>query len=347
MTEYYLAVDIGASSGRHILAHMEEGKISLKEIYRFANGMKKKNGHLCWDLSILFAEILAGLRVCKALGKIPKSMAVDTWAVDYVLLDSEGKIIGNTYGYRDSRMEGMDDKVYEIIFQKDLYARTGIQKQMFNTIYQLMAVKQQEPENMEKAESLLLVPDYFNFLLTGNKKTEYTNVSTTQLVSPDTKDWDMELIYSFAELCEMAEECDEFPSRVDVNDKVFFAPDSMIKAIQNYCRESGQKVPESVGEISTVIYQSLAESYGKTVKEIESITGKTYDSINVVGGGANADYLNQLTAKSIGKTVYSGPTEATAIGNLTVQMLKAGVFSNLEEARSTIFDSFEIKCFGN
>ena len=151
--------------------------------------------------------------------------------------------------------------------------------------------------------------------------------------------------YSFAQLCEMAEACRDFPSRVDVNDERFLAPDSMIEAIRRVCRENGQQVPENVGEIATVIYQSLAESYGETVKEIESITGKHYDSIHIVGGGANADYLNRLTADRTGRTVHSGPTEATAIGNLTVQMLKHGEYANLKEARKAIFDSFEIKTF--
>ena len=121
-------------------------------------------------------------------------MGIDTWAVDYVLLDGEDRILGNTYGYRDGRTKGMDKEVYKIIPEDALYARTGIQKQMFNTIYQLMAVKTQEPENMEKAEWLLMLPDYFHFLLTGNKLSEYTNATSTQLVSPETKQWDYELI---------------------------------------------------------------------------------------------------------------------------------------------------------
>lgn len=194
MAEYYLAVDIGASSGRHILGHLENGRIELEEVYRFENGMDKKDGHLCWNIPRLFEEIKAGLKACKAAGKVPKSMGIDTWAVDYVLLDGENRILGNTYGYRDGRTKGMDKEVYRIIPEDALYARTGIQKQIFNTIYQLMAVKQQEPENMEKAEWLLMLPDYFHFLLTGNKMSEYTNATSTQLVSPETRQWDCELI---------------------------------------------------------------------------------------------------------------------------------------------------------
>lgn len=465
MNKYYLAVDIGASSGRHMLAWVEDGLIRMEEIHRFSNGMVKKDGHLCWDYEKLFGDIVDGLKKCKEIGKIPVSMGIDTWGVDYALLDAEGQVLGHTYGYRDSRTNGMDEVVSRIISPEDLYARTGIQKQMFNTIYQLMAVKMQEPQLLDGADKLLMVPDYLNYLLTGVAKSEYTEATTGQLVNPDTKDWDYELIdmlgikkemfvplstagtrvgglkpelieevgfdldvlqiashdtasavmavpsmgketvyissgtwslmgvenmeaicteasrqanltneggyeyryrflknimglwmiqsvrheyedkYSFAELCAMAEAVKDFPSRVDVNDDSFFAPESMIGAIKEYCEKSGQPVPQTPGEVSTVVYQSLADSYGQTVQEIQTITGKDYEAINIVGGGANADYLSQLTANSTGKTVYAGPTEATAIGNLVAQMLKAGEYESLEEARKGIFKSFAVKTF--
>ncbi len=465
MSNYFLAIDIGASSGRHILCHMEDGKMQLEEIYRFPNGMKDVNGSKCWDVEQLFADIKAGMKKCSELGKIPVSVGIDTWGVDFVLLDKEGNRIGNAVGYRDNRTKGMDEEVYKYIDEKALYARTGIQKQLYNTIYQLMALKTQNPEQLEAAETMLFVPDYFNYLLSGVKAVEYTIASTGQLLNPATKDWDYELFdilgypknilpaikkpgevlgelteeiqkevgynckvilpaehdtgsavlavpsmgldavyissgtwslmgvelpeancseesrianltneggydyryrflknimglwmiqsvrheyddkYSFAELCAMAAEVKEFPSRVNVNDDCFFAPDSMIKAIQDYCEKSGQAVPQTPGEVSTVVYQSLADSYGETIKEIEAITGKSYDAINIVGGGSNADYLSQLTANSTKKPVYAGPGEATAIGNLTAQMLNAGVFASVEEARKNIFDSFAVKTF--
>lgn len=464
MEKYYLAVDIGASSGRHMLASMEDGKIKLEEIYRFPNGMDNVNGTLCWDVNRLFAEIKNGLKKCKELGKIPSFMGIDTWAVDYVLLDKEDKILGDTVGYRDSRTNGMDEKVYETISLSALYARTGIQKQIFNTIYQLMAVKQSHPEYLEQAESMLMIPDYFDFLLTGVKKMEYTNATSTQLVDPKTNDWDYELIdmlgynskmfrpvsmpgtvvgnftkaiqeeigfdctvvlpathdtgsavlavptnddnaiyissgtwslmgierkeadcsmasmqanftneggydhrfrflknimglwmiqsvkkefeedLSFAEICERASK-ENIASIVDCNDDCFFAPQSMIKAVQDFCKNTDQQVPESVGEISAVVYNSLAYCYGETVKEIEAITGNTYDTIYVVGGGANAGYLNELTAKYTGKKVSAGPTEATAIGNITVQMLQDNVFADLPAARTCIEKSFDIKYY--
>ena len=464
MEKYYLAVDIGASSGRHMLASMKDGKMQLEEVYRFPNGMDNKNGTLCWDVERLITEIKNGLKKCKEIGKIPVSMGIDTWGVDYVLLDKDDNILGDTAGYRDSRTEGMDEKVYEVIPQDDLYARTGIQKQIFNTIYQLMAVKQSHPEYLEQAETILMIPDYFNFLLTGVKKNEYTEATTGQLISPKTNDWDYELIdmlgynsrmflpvsmpgtvvgdfteevqkevgfnctvvlpathdtgsavlavptndddavyissgtwslmgierkeadcsmesmkanftneggyghrfrylknimglwmiqsvkkeftedLSFAEICEMASK-ETISSIVDCNDDCFLAPKSMIGAVQKFCRDTDQQVPATVGEISSVIYNSLAKCYGDTVEEIEAITGKKYSTIYVVGGGSNAGYLNELTAKYTGRKVSAGPSEATAIGNIIVQMLHDGVFASLPEARTCVKESFDVKMY--
>lgn len=465
MSKYYLAVDIGASSGRHILSHLEDGKIVLEEVYRFENGMKEINGHKCWDTDGLFASIKAGMKKCAELGKIPSSMGIDTWGVDYILVDREGHRVGDAVGYRDDRTADIDKDVFQLIPENDLYARTGIAKQVFNTIYQLMALKKEDPSQLEKAETLLMSPDYYNFRLTGKKASEYTIATTGQLVSPETKDWDYALLrtlglperlftpvqdsgtvlgnltpdvqaevgfdcsvvmvtshdtasavlavpsktdkfayissgtwsllgvelehaicnaqsqqanftneggynrtyrflknimglwmiqsvrhelndgYSFAELCAMAEEEKSFPSRVDVDDAAFFAPESMIKAIQASCAASGQPVPETPGQIATVVYQSLADCYRRSITSLEAMTGESYDAINIIGGGSNADYLNQLTANATGKNVYAGPTEATAIGNIACQMLSCGDFTSVAEARACIFDSFAVKTF--
>ena len=465
MEKYFLAVDIGASSGRHILSHLEDGKIVLEEVFRFENGMQEIDGHKCWDSDLLFSNIKEGMKKCSELGKVPAYMGIDTWGVDYVLVDKAGKRIGNAVGYRDDRTAEIDREVYQIIPEKDLYARTGIAKQVFNTIYQLAALKKESPEQLEQADTLLMSPDYYNFLLTGKRASEYTIASTGQLVNPETKDWDYDLIrmlgfpekiftplqkpgtilgnlseavqaevgydccvvmvpshdtasavlavpskttdfayissgtwsllgveldhaicneqsreanftneggydytvrflknimglwmiqsvrnemnkaYSFAQLCAMAEEVKDFPSRVDVDEHRFFAPDSMIGTIREACSESGQPVPETPGELATVVYQSLADCYKKSLSNLEAMTGKTYPAINIIGGGANAEYLNQLTANATGKTVYAGPTEATAIGNIVCQMLACGDFSSVSEARSCIFDSFAVKTF--
>ena len=151
--------------------------------------------------------------------------------------------------------------------------------------------------------------------------------------------------YSFAEICEMAEEAKDFPSRVDANDDCFLSPDNMTEAVKEYCRKSGQAVPETLGELATVIYASLAECYARTAQELEQITGRTYSRIHVVGGGSNAGYLNELTARATGKEVHAGPGEATAIGNITAQMLKAGEFASVEAARDVIHESFGIKIY--
>ena len=190
----YLAIDIGASSGRHILGWVEEGNLHLEELYRFENSLIKKNGRLCWDMDHLAEEVIQGLIKCRELSKIPDSVGIDTWAVDYVLLDGEGNPLGDAVTYRDSRTQGMDQLVEALVPPEELYARTGIQKQEFNTIYQLMAVKTQEPELLEKAQRLLMVPEYLTYRLTGKQENEYTNASTTGLVNARSKEWDGEIL---------------------------------------------------------------------------------------------------------------------------------------------------------
>ena len=460
---YYLAVDIGASSGRHILGHLENGVMKTEEIYRFTNGMKESDGRKLWDTEYLFSEIVNGMKRCKEAGKIPASMSIDTWAVDYVLLDDADKQVGDTYAYRDSRTKGMDEVVYGLIDESSLYARTGIQKQIFNTIYQLMAEKKEHPEYFNRARTFLMLPDYFQFRLTGVKKSEYTNATSTQLVNPDTKQWDWKLIsmlgypkklflpleapgtvvgnlteeimrqvgfdtqvvlcashdtasavmavpseedsalyissgtwsrlgtelpeavltsqsmqsnftneggydyrfrylknimglwmiqclrhelddaVTFEELCRLAQENQSFGSRVDVNDAMFLAPDSMTEAVKTYCRNIKQKVPQTTGELAAVMYQSLAECYNETVRQIEDNIGKQFERIYIIGGGAHVEFLNQMTADLTGKTVFAGPSEATSVGNLTAQMIRAGEFANLSEARNCVKHAFAIK----
>ncbi len=194
MIDHYLAVDIGASSGRHIMATLDHGIIKLEEIYRFDNAMTDKNGKLVWDLNRLFEEIVTGMRKCVSKNLIPLSMAIDTWAVDYVLLDENDKVLGDTFAYRDKRTIGTDSEVYRYVSENELYKKTGIQKQIFNTVYQLTADRLRTPEKFQSAKTFLMLPDYFNFLLTGVKRSEYTNATSTGLVNPDTGEWDRELI---------------------------------------------------------------------------------------------------------------------------------------------------------
>ncbi|QAT48745.1 rhamnulokinase [Caproiciproducens sp. NJN-50] len=465
MKKYYLAVDIGASSGRHVLACLDHGKFRLEEIYRFPNSLKNQDGAFCWDLGLLYREILNGLKRCRETGKIPSSMGIDTWAVDFVLLDRGGNILGQSVSYRDDRTKGMDQIVDRKISPEELYERTGIQKQLFNTIYQLMSIREKHPEQMESAKNFLMIPDYFNFLLTGVKLAEYTNATTTQLVNVATKTWDSDLIrllgykpslfppvslpgttvgllsrqvreevgfdlkvvqvashdtasaivavpakeksflylssgtwslvgienreplctgesreanltneggyadrflllknvmglwmiqsirrewdgqISFSRICEEAEKEKDFPSRIDVNDGRFFAPESMISQIRECCRETGQRVPQTIGEIASVIYNSLAENYEEAVSALERAAGEKYHSIYIVGGGSQDHYLNQLTSDGSGLAVYAGPTEATAIGNIIVQMIKERELSGLEQAREIVSRSFPVQPF--
>lgn len=192
--EYYLAIDIGASSGRHILGSVENGKINLEEIYRFENGISKIGNEYCWDIEQLFIDIKTGIKKCKELGKIPKSIGIDTWAVDFVLLDEKDRVLGNAVAYRDDRTEGMMEEAFKIIPQDMIYLYTGIQFQRFNTIYQLLSIKKNSPELLESAKTFLMIPDYLNFLLTGKKVNEYTNASSTQLVNSFDRTWDLKML---------------------------------------------------------------------------------------------------------------------------------------------------------
>jgi rhamnulokinase len=195
MQPYYLAIDIGASGGRHILGSIADGKICLEEVYRFENGMEEKNGTLCWNTNKLWESILEGMKRCRSIGKIPVSVGIDTWGVDFVLLDKEDHMLGEAVGYRDHRTDTMPKAVEKIIPAQELYERTGIQSQVYNTIYQLLAVKKNQPGYLEAAESLLFTPDYYNFLLTGRKQQEYTIASTSQLVAVRERNWDYELLH--------------------------------------------------------------------------------------------------------------------------------------------------------
>lgn len=461
--KYYLAVDIGASSGRHILAHVEDGKMILEEVYRFENGASKRNGHDCWDLEHLYQSILNGMKACGEMGKAPVSMGIDTFGVDFVLLDDNGEIIGDTVAYRDARNEGMDKIVEKTVSWEELYSRAGIQKAVFNSIYQLTALQQEHPEQLAAAKRFLMIPEYFNYRLTGNDVNEYTNNTTSSLINARTKTWDWEILeklnipthifkdpampgtlvgtlteeakafvgydckvmlpathdtgsaylavparddnavyissgtwsllgvenfepitneaamaenftneggykyrfrflknimglwmiqsirrnldkkYSFAELETMAREASDFTSIVDVNDDCFMNPVNMIDAVKEYCAKSGQPVPETIGQVMQCVYISLADCYAKSIKGLEKITGKSYTSINIVGGGSKDGYLNELTAKASGLTVFAGPTEGTALGNLMVLMMDEGEYADLAEAREAIKASFEIK----
>lgn len=188
----HVAIDIGASSGRHVLGWLENGKICLREMYRFENGADLKNGHLYWDHTRLEREIVNGLRACHEAGECPETVGIDTWGVDYALLDASGALTGDTAAYRDSRTAGIPDTLDD----DALYAVTGIQRQPFNTLYQLLADKRDRPESLEKAERLLFMPEYLAYVLSGRMENEYTIASTSGLLDAQKRDWAWALIDS-------------------------------------------------------------------------------------------------------------------------------------------------------
>ena len=189
---YHLAIDIGASSGRHILGYIDNGRLKLEEIHRFENYITNQNGTLVWDIEHLVSEVKKGIAKCKEIGKIPCTVAIDTWGVDYVLLDESKQEILPAVSYRDSRTNRVINKVESIISAEELYLKTGIQKQNFNTIYQLYADKLSG--RLEDAKHFLMIPAYLSYKLTGIIKNEYTNATTTGMVNADTKQWDYEII---------------------------------------------------------------------------------------------------------------------------------------------------------
>lgn len=192
--DYYASIDIGASSGALFVGFIENNLIKMKEVHRFKNSCKKHDGNYCWDLNNIYLNIIEGLKICKKKDYTLKTLAIDTWGVDFVLLDKNNQIIGNTVSYRDYRTIGMDKELDFIISERDLYQRTGIQKQIFNTVYQLLSIKKNNPEYLEQANSFLMIPDYLSFLLTNVKAQEYTNATTSNLVNKETNEWDFDLI---------------------------------------------------------------------------------------------------------------------------------------------------------
>ena len=458
----HLAIDIGASNGRFILGWIEDSKLHIEEMHRFPNGMKQIDGQLCWDIDALFAEILTGLKKCAKAGRAPVSVGIDTWGVDFVLLDNDGNLIGPAVAYRDNRTAGMDKEVGKYISDSELYNRAGIQKMLINTIYQLMAIKSITPQYFDKAANFLFMPDYLHYKLCGVKKNEYTIASTSGLLNAKTKTWDEDIIsmcgfprdifgeivpagtvlggfteeiknaagfdctvimppshdtasaflavptksensvyissgtwslmgvelsdpitteasrvanftneggyeyryrylkniaglwliqsvhkeigneISYTDLVALAQdsECD---SIFDVNDDRFTAPENMVYEIREACRECGQDEPQSLGDLARCIFRSLAFSYAQTKESLHDLTGTNYDCVNIIGGGSQNDYLNLLTSEACGLPVFAGPTEGTALGNITSQMIASGVLPDLEAARKIIRNSFGIR----
>ncbi|MBO5009932.1 MAG: rhamnulokinase [Clostridia bacterium] len=432
--KYALSVDIGASSGRHIVGWYEGGEIKTEELYRFPNGMDTLDGHLIWDTDRLLSEVKQGLKL--AFEKYPEisSMSIDTWGVDYVLLKGDEEV-KPTYAYRDSRVNESINEVHRIIPFDELYSRTGIQFNTFNTIYQLYADK--IAGKFEGVTDFLMIPEYLMYKLTGVKKKEFTDATTTGLVNYKTLELDEEIFarlglplnlikplsapgtfvgrlkpeiaaevggdldvvlcathdtasaveaidmetnspyissgtwsllgvktdealtdegsrlsdYSneggvgynryqknitgmwiiqslrkelcpetpYGEIAAMAEKS-TYTELFDVNDGVFMAPESMKEAIKEYFVSRNISAPVTDADYFNSAYHSLADGYRAAIEALEKNTGKIYPEIYIVGGGAKNTYLNSLTEKYTGKRVRALPIEATAIGNLKVQL---------------------------
>ncbi|MDE1549786.1 rhamnulokinase [Jeotgalibaca caeni] len=459
----YAAVDIGASSGRVLLGTYQDGRIDLAEIHRFKNGFFRKGFLDVWDTDYLLKEILTGLAKIKQAGIDTCTLGIDTWAVDYCLLDGEGQPIHDVVSYRDHRTDGAIDKVAELISKETIYQKTGIQFQPFNTLFQLFVEKQ---EDLERTETILMVPDYLTYRLTGEKVLEKTNASSMQLVNLETGELDEELLalvglnrkqfpplieagtvvgslkqeffpefdlpeveviavgthdtasavagtpgegdnwaylssgtwsllgmemeepisttaayqenytneggvydtyrflknimgmwliqevsrmldhrYTFAELAQLAAEVEPFQREIDVNHPRFLNPEHMIEEIQAYCQETGQSIPETPGEIVRCVYDSLALCYQRELQKLAELTGKEVEELIIVGGGGNVALLNQTVADLTGMTVWAGPSEATAVGNIVVQMIQKGEFTDLAEARKVIKNTYPMKKF--
>ena len=284
MQKNYLAIDIGASSGRHIVGWMENGVLRTEEVYRFPNSVQRVDSHLEWDIDSLFANVKQGIR--EAFAKYPniESLSIDTWAVDYVLLKN-GQPLYPVYAYRDSRTQAVIPEVHSILPFEQLYQRTGIQFQPFNSIYQLYADK--KAGRLAQAEDFLMIPEYLLWKLCGVKAREYTNATYTRIF--------------------------------DVNAARFSAPQDMRAEIRTALAETGE-APATDADLINSIYHSLAYCYGEAFRELEALTGQHWDKLYIAGGGAKNATLNELTAHYTGKQVVALPIEATAIGNLKIQM---------------------------
>ena len=417
----YLAIDIGASSGRHILGRLEGGELKTEELYRFPNGVTEKDGHLTWDIDALLGHVRRGIEIAKAKYPQIESLSIDTWGVDYVLLRGD-EAVRPCYAYRDGRTEAVIPEVHARIPFTRLYRRTGIQFQPFNTVYQLYADK--EAGRLEGATDFLMIPEYLMYRLCGVKAHEYTNATTGGMVSAETGEFDPVILSALglpgqlfrklqqpgevigeyegikvvlcathdtasavesipmtedapyissgtwsllgvktakpitdaaselanwsneggvgynryqknimgmwlvnrlrSELCpdrpwsEITAEAEKsrFEETVDANSPAFLAPASMKAAFD---RALAMK-PQTEGDYFRCAYKSLAQSYRDAVRELEHNTGKSYDSIYIVGGGAKNAFLNRLTEEASGKKVIALPIEATAIGNLKIQI---------------------------
>ena len=368
---YYLAIDIGASSGRHILGWIENGKIRIEEIHRFQNGLVGRNGHLCWDVDHLFHEVVEGLKRCRTLNHLnylltgvmkneytnattTQLVSAETQDWDYELMDMLGipKEMFGAIAMPKTPVGALTEKIAaEVGFQTEVVlpathdtgsAVMAVPSTSDDSIYlssgtwSLMGIERLIPDCSE-------VSQRHNFTNEGGYHYRYRylkNIMGMWIMQNLRKEFRHD--YTFEELYQLAHIGRYFTSTVDVNDAVFLAPQSMRAALQEYCERTGQEAPETECELLYCVYNSLAQCYAETVTEIEAVMGRTFDRIHVVGGGCQDQFLNRLLQQQTGKEVCAGPVEATAIGNLMAQMLKDKAFEDLSEARQMVAKSFDV-----
>jgi rhamnulokinase len=469
-----LAFDMGASSGRALigrLANDSDGKRKLEvtEIHRFPNHAIQVGNHLHWDTLRLLHEMKKGIRLAFQSGYEPSTFGVDTWGVDFGLLDANGELLGNPYHYRDSHTDGLIEEVNDLIGQEVLFSQSGLQFMPFNTLYQLYAMKKAASPKLDFAQTLLLTPDLLTYLLTGAKSCEFTMATTTQLFDPGTQNWNTKLMdtlgipsrlflnpvhpgtivgqltpevmaelgvpamqavavgthdtesaiaavpagdepfaflvcgtwsllgtemsqplltketmelefsneggvggtyqllknimglwilqeckrewdekgneLSFPEMVRMAEQASPFRSLIHPDDPRFFSPGGMVDKVRSFCEETNQPIPESEGEIIRCILESLALRYRQALEQAEMLTDKRYGGLHMVGGGIQNELLCRFTANALGRPVWAGPIEASAIGNMLLQLVALGQCKDLREARQLVANSFPISVY--
>lgn len=462
-SKHYLAADLGASSGRTIVGTFDGARLSLQEINRFWNGPTKVNGTLHWDALHLLRNIQDGVALAqKQFGDGLVSMGVDTWGVDFGLLDGQGNLLGNPVHYRDARTDGIMEQVFDAVGKESVYNATGIQFMSLNSLYQLAALAQLDHTAYRYATHLLFMPDLFGFWLTGNRTANRTIASTSQFYNPVTRDWAFDLLeslrlrtdlfapltdageiigdfdgirvvsvgghdtasafaavpvkdsensaflssgtwsllgverpdplinadalaagftnevgvcdtirflknisglwiiqelrrvwaeqgqdYSWGQMATMALEAEPFAFSINPDDECFATPGDMAARIRDYCERTGQGIPQTHGQILRVAYEGLALLYADTHEVLEEQSDRSFDVLRIVGGGCQNKTLNQFASNALNRPVITGPIEATAIGNIIMQMLAMGDIASLAEGREMIRNSFahEFKTF--
>ncbi len=435
----FLAFDIGATSGRAVLGMLEGVRFEMREIHRFPNSILELHGKYYWNIFGLYEALKESLAICSRQGIQPHSIGIDTWGVDFGYIAPDGSLLGLPRAYRDPYTEGAPEEFFRIVSREEVYKRTGIQMMDFNSLFQLFRAGQEKFAPLEGAEEILFIPDLLSYLLTGMRVCEYTDASTSQLLNPVTKQFEVSLLeaagvkpsllrplvmpgtvigtltgklaaetgvgpvpviavaghdtasavvavpaknpnfaylssgtwslmgieaeqpiitpasfennftneggiegttrflknitgmwlleqcrkewekeghsYDYSRIVSMAEEASAFGSLVNPDHPRFANPASMVEAIREHCRESGQCCPETHAEYVRCIFGSLASRYKEVLELLKAMAPFPVEKLHVIGGGSKNKLLNQFTANAIGMPVVAGPSEATAIGN--------------------------------